>query len=88
MAAVSVTFRLMEMRGELWTAEEARDALGLAVDTIYVWVTRGHLTPAPIPGRPKLYWSDDVYDCHLQRQENVARDTSGKFCKPDYTTVR
>ena len=58
----------MVRRGEPWTARHAEKELGLAQGTVDVWVNRGYLKPIPVPGRPKLYWSDDVFDCQHERK--------------------
>jgi len=57
----------MERRGDPWTARQAEAELGLAAGTIDVWVARGHIRPIPNVGRPRLFWSDDLYDCQADR---------------------
>lgn len=63
----------MVRRGELWTARQAEQELGLSKGTVDVWVQRGYLVKAEIPGRPYLVWSDDVFDCQLNRRQRVRR---------------
>lgn len=62
----------MVRRGELWTARQAEQELGLARGTVDVWLQRGHLAKAPVPGRPALFWSDDVFDCQHERRLRVS----------------
>lgn len=70
----------MEIRGELWTARRAESELGLAKGTVDVWVSRGHVEPALEEERPRLFWSDDLYDRQFEgRSQTVVRDTYGRF---------
>jgi hypothetical protein len=66
-------------RGQLVTAREAEHLLSLADGTVRVWVNRGYLTPADWT-RPRLYWTDDLYDCQLaSRRQRSTRDENGRF---------
>ncbi|TDD54570.1 DNA-binding protein [Nonomuraea terrae] len=51
----------------LFTAEEAAEEVGVKVATIYVWVHRGHLTPAGTRGKHKLFRLGDVFAAESTR---------------------
>lgn len=51
----------------LFTAEEAAEQVGVKVATIYVWVHRGHLTPAGTRGKHKLFRLNDVFKAEATR---------------------
>jgi hypothetical protein len=75
-------------RGQLVTAREAEELLHLAEGTVDVWVNRGYLTPADWI-RPRLYWTDDLYDCQLaSRRQRATRDGNGRFASRMDTGVR
>ena len=52
---------------ELFTAEEAAAEVGMKPQTIYVWVSRGHLCPAGTRGRYKLFRLADVFRAEATR---------------------
>ena len=71
---------LAEERVKAWTAREAEAELGLARGTVDMWVLRGHLKRWSVPGRPAMYWSDEVIDCmESSRRQRATRDQHGRF---------
>lgn len=55
------------MTEDLWTAEEAAAEVGVAKQTIYVWVARGYLTHAGKRGKYKLFKLSDVLEAEKSR---------------------
>jgi excisionase family DNA binding protein len=52
---------------DLFTAEEVAEHVGMKVATIYVWVSRGHLTPVKTRGRHKLFRLADAFNAEKTR---------------------
>lgn len=52
---------------ELFTAEEVAEEVGVKPQTIYVWVSRGHLCPAGTRGKFKLFRLADVFRAEATR---------------------
>lgn len=65
------------MTEHLWTAEEVAAEVDVEVDTIYQWVSRGHLTHAGKRGHLKLFRLDDVLTCEKTRKRQH-RKRSGR----------
>lgn len=61
------------MTGDLYTAEEAAEEVGVSVGTVYSWVNRGYLTHAGRRGRHKLFRLADVFACEKTRQRKKRR---------------
>lgn len=57
------------MTADLFTAQEAADEVGVAVNTIYSWVRRRHLTHAAKRGHLKLFRLTDVFECEKTRRQ-------------------
>lgn len=58
------------MTADLYTADEAADEVGVAVNTIYSWVQRKYLTHAGKRGRSKLFRLSDVFECEKTRRQH------------------
>jgi DNA-binding transcriptional MerR regulator len=52
---------------ELFTAEEVAAEVGVKPQTIYVWVSRGHLCPVGTSGKYKLFRLADVFKAEATR---------------------
>lgn len=61
------------MTEDLFTAEEAAEQVGMAVGTIYSWVSRGHLKPVIKRGRFKMFRLANVYACERDRKRKHRR---------------
>lgn len=58
------------MNRDFLTAEEAAEALGVSIQTLYVYVGRKGIRSRSIPGsRKKHYWRDDVERVRLRERE-------------------
>ena len=58
---------------ELFTAEEAASEVGVKPQTIYVWVSRGHLCPVGTRGKYKLFRLSDVFKAEATRDRKRRR---------------
>ena len=52
----------------LWTAEEVAAEVGVEVQTIYTWVSRGYLRPAGTKGRHRLFRLEDAFEAEAARK--------------------
>ncbi|MFI6477376.1 helix-turn-helix domain-containing protein [Nonomuraea sp. NPDC050663] len=57
----------------LFTAEEAAAEVGVARQTIYVWVNRGYLKHAAKQGHLKLFRLEDVFEAEKSRDRSRRR---------------
>lgn len=60
---------------DLYTAAEAAEEVGVAVNTIYSWVRRGHLAHAGHRGHLKLFRLADVFAAESARQRTHRRSS-------------
>lgn len=59
----------MNVAGDIQvTGAEAAHRVGVATNTIDVWVRRGYLDPIPGTGRPRKFWLSEVYQAEARRQ--------------------
>ena len=66
------------MEGEFLSAEEAAQALGVSVHTLYVYVSRKGIRSQPVPGtRSRRYWKPDID--RVRRREPPAPPEVGKL---------
>lgn len=66
----------VEVRGELWTIQQAADEIGVTPAVIRTWLTRGLQFAHP---DVRLLWSMDVYDRLEDAERPRKRDTLGRF---------
>src|SRR6266568_1756991 len=56
------------------TAQQAADALGVTLPTLYAYTSRGQLQSEPVPGRPRerRYYGEDI--ARLRARKEARRD--------------